>query len=426
MNILTGRKKQILDLLWSEPIKIGHWVGLDKLGAMHDDWLRSFLWGREDQTLLAHRGSYKTTVISLFLALHAVVNPNETTLFFRKTDPDTKDVIRQTANILQSECMREIATQLFGRQIGFTKLTDNEISTDLVTRVSGQSQILGLGIGTSVTGKHADVVVTDDIVNLIDRVSRAKRDETKRFYQELQNVKNRTGRFINTGTPWHEKDAISMMPNVSKFDCYSTGMISKPDLQALRRSMSDSLFAANYELRHIADGAAMFVDPRFTSDLGMTSGGLAHIDAAYGGEDWTAYTVLKQDPGGKWYGFGKCWQKHVDDCLDRIEALHEAHGAGSISVELNADKGYLAKELKNRGFKVRAYHEKMNKFIKISTYLRQVWPNLLWTDDTDPEYIAQILDYTEFAEHDDCPDSAASLVRQMLKKASFNNVAGGI
>ena len=48
--------------------QIGHWVGFKDLTALHNEWLRSFLCANMDQTLLAHRGSYKTTDLSLFLA----------------------------------------------------------------------------------------------------------------------------------------------------------------------------------------------------------------------------------------------------------------------------------------------------------------------------------------------------------------------
>lgn len=64
--------------------------------------------------------------------------------------------------------------------------------------------MLGIGIGGSLTGKHADIVITDDIVNLRDRMSAAERERTIAVYRELQNIKNRGGRIINTGTPWHK------------------------------------------------------------------------------------------------------------------------------------------------------------------------------------------------------------------------------
>ena len=423
---MNSRKKQALDLLWSEPYKIGHWVGFKDLTVLHNEWLRSFLYADEDQTLLAHRGSYKTTDLSLFLAIHTVIRPNENVLFFRKTDPDVEEVMTQVQKILGSPVMQRLVRDLYDTDLQLIRSNTTEISTNLCTSSRGVSQIVGLGIGTSITGKHADIVVTDDIVNLKDRTSRAERERTKIQYMELQNICNRGGRFINTGTPWHKEDAISTMPNVRRYDCYSTGLISRAKLEKLRQSMSDSLFAANYELKHIADKEAMFKEPKFTDDESLIYDGLAHIDAAYDGEDGTAFTVFKKRLDGTIVGFGKRWDRHVDDCINEISLHHKRLRAGTIECEDNADKGYLRKELRNNGLPVHGYHESMNKFVKISTYLRKNWKNITWLEDTDPEYINEILDYSEFSEHDDSPDSAASLLRKIDTKATYRNVPGGI
>lgn len=423
---MNSRKKQTLDLLYYEPYKIGHWVGFHDLTELHNEWLRSFLYAEEDQTLLAHRGSYKTTDLSLFLAIHTVIDPNENVMFFRKTDDDVTEVMTQAQKILQSGVMQRIVLDLYDTELRFLKSNNSEIHTNLCTSTKGVSQVIGLGIGTSITGKHADIVVTDDIVNLKDRISRAERERTKIQYMELQNICNRNGRFINTGTPWHKDDAISIMPNVKRYDCYSTGLITREKLEQLRQSMSDSLFAANYELKHIADKDAMFENPKFTNEKELIYGGISHIDAAYDGADGTAFTILNRLKDGRIIGFGKRWDKHVDDCLNEIGVYHKLLRAGSISCEKNADKGYLAKELRGLGYHVNPYSESMNKFVKISTYLRSNWGNITWLEDTDPEYINEILDYNEFAEHDDSPDSAASLIRKMETRAKYNPVKGGI
>ena len=423
---MNASKKAVLDLLWNEPYKIGHWVGFKDLTTLHNEWLRSFLYADEDQTLLAHRGSYKTTDLSLFLALHIVTDPNRNILFFRKTDDDVTEVITQTQKILKSGCVRQIVRSLYGIELKVLKENNSETHTNLCTSSRGVSQLVGLGIGASVTGKHADIVVTDDIVNLKDRISKAERERTKTLYMELQNICNRGGRFINTGTPWHKEDAISIMPNVRKYDCYSTGLITMDKMEELRRSMSDSLFAANYELKHIADADAMFKNPQFVKDEALIYGGMAHIDAAYDGEDGTAYTAMKQQKDGRIIGLGKLWRRHVDDCLPEIKMLHGQLRIGSVSCEKNADKGYLAKELAGMGFRAEVYSESMNKYIKISTFLRKNWGNIFWLEDTDPEYINEILDYSEFADHDDSPDSAASLLRKMENRAYYNPVKGGI
>ncbi|MDU7707480.1 MAG: hypothetical protein E7J94_09420 [Clostridium sp.] len=423
---MNSRKKQTLDLIYYEPYKIGHWVGFHDLTELHNEWLRSFLYAEEDQTLLAHRGAYKTTVLSLFLAIHTVIDPNENVMFFRKTDDDVTEVMTQAQKILQSGVMQRIVLDLYDTELRFLKSNNSEIHTNLCTSTKGVSQVIGLGIGTSITGKHADIVVTDDIVNLKDRISRAERERTKIQYMELQNICNRGGRFINTGTPWHKEDAISIMPNVKRYDCYSTGLITREKLEQLRQSMSDSLFAANYELKHIADKDAMFKNPKFTDEKELIYGGLSHIDAAYDGADGTAFTIMNRLKDGKIIGFGKRWDKHVDDCLNEIGVYHKLLRAGSISCEKNADKGYLAKELRGLGYHVNPYSESMNKFLKISTYLRSNWGNITWLEDTDPEYINEILDYNEFAEHDDSPDSAASLIRKMETRPKYNPVKGGI
>ena len=56
--------------------------------------------------------------------------------------------------------------------------------------------------------------------------------------------------------------------------------------------MSPSLFAANYELKHIASEEAFFeTPPVFTEDVTVFRDGISHIDAAYGGSDYRAFTM---------------------------------------------------------------------------------------------------------------------------------------
>lgn len=410
---MSPKKRKYLNLIKTNPVIFGNLVGFNDLGELHNDWLKSFLFEKDDQTLLAHRGSFKTTTLTIAIALLMVLFPNKNIIFLRKTDTDVVEIILQVAKVLSSKYFKTLVFALYNVELVLLKETTTEIDTNLKTSSRGTSQLLGMGIYASLTGKHADIVITDDIVNIKDRVSRAEREKTKLQYQELQNVKNRAGRFINTGTPWHKEDAISKMPNVKKFDCYETGLIDKEQRKALQQSMTPSLFAANYELKHIADSESLFTAPTYTDNTNLIYNGVAHIDAAYGGDDSTAFTIFKEQKDGTIIGFGKKWQKHVDDCIPEILQLHQHYQAGTFYNETNGDKGYLAKHLIERGQYVQKYHEKTNKFIKISSYLRKYWSQIIWLEDTDKEYIAEILDYTENAEHDDAPDSAASLLREI-------------
>lgn len=311
--------------------------------------------------------------------------------------------------------MKYFVKCIYGVDLRLTKQNATEINTNLSAGIKGTSQLVGMGTGSSLTGKHFDRIFTDDIVNLQDRMSEAERDRIKCIYQELHNVKNRGGRIYNTGTPWHKDDAFSIMPKPETWDCYSTGLIDDVELEEIRSKMTASLFSANYELKHIADDDVIFTTPQTGAEPALVEQGECHVDAAYGGEDYTAFTICRKYEG-KYYVLGKCWRKHVDDVQDEIIELRKAFNAGKISCENNGDKGYLGKALRAKGERVNIYHEKMNKYIKITSYLKAEWKNVIFVAGTDEEYINQICDYNENAEHDDCPDSLASLIRKMWNK----------
>ena len=232
----------------------------------------------------------------------------------------------------------------------------------------------------------------------------------------MQNIKNRGGRIINTGTKWHQDDVFSLMDNISICDCYHTGLISEEALQKIRDNMTASLFACNYELKIIASEDVIFSNPNTGADIEkVMNSKYGHIDAAYNGEDYTAYTVAKREDG-KIYVYGRLWRKHVDDVQDEIIKIHNAMLCQRIYNEDNSDKGYLAKELRKKDVKVISYHESMNKFLKITSHLKGSWKNVIFVAGTDQEYIDQITDYNENAEHDDAPDSLASIIREITKK----------
>ena len=411
------RSEAVLFLV-QKPYQFGHLLGFTKLTELHNEWIIDMVKGREDTTLQAHRGSYKTTCVSIALSIIIILFPNDRTFFLRKTTNDVKEIMQQVKNILAHPATRYFIQCIWGVDLEFDVNNAGEILTNLCQDTKGTAQLSAQGVGGSLTGKHFDRIFTDDIVNKEDRASKAERDKTKLTYQELQNVKNRGGRIYNTGTPWHPDDAFTVMPEPKKFDVYSTGLISKEEQEELRSQMTASLFAANYELKHIAAEDVLFYNPQTDGDPRMVLHGIDHIDAAYGGEDFTAYSVCNVN-NGKYYIFGKLWHKHVDDCLEMIFKYHADMLLGRLYTEDNGDKGYLAKEIRRRsGVRAFTYHENMNKYIKITSYLKAAWKDVIFVKGTDEEYINQICDYTEEAEHDDAPDSAASILRLLWRKSA--------
>jgi hypothetical protein len=387
-------------------------MGFGRKSPVYREWMRIMVFGKEDETIQAFRGSGKTTCVAGSLALIMVLYPNLRVAFMRKTDSDVKEVIAQVRKMLESEDTRAISLAIWGVQVVLTTSTQSELSTNLTNDPRGSSQLTGMGVNGSLTGKHYDVIFTDDIVNLKDRTSRAEREHTKSVYMELQNIKNRGGRIVNTMTPWHVDDAGSLMPKPRKWD-YTTmpEVMTEEDAKHIKERMTPSLWAANYELRFIPSDDVIFTSPKTGADQSLVEGGECHVDAAYHGEDFTAFTAMAVHDG-KRYVYGRLWRKHVEDVTPLIMADYERLRLGRLHTETNADKGYSARAFKELGARVVPYAESQNKHVKIVTYLKTAWPEIVFVDGTDQAYIDQICDYTEDAEHDDAPDSLASLCQR--------------
>jgi len=176
-----------------------------------------------------------------------------------------------------------------------------------------------------------------------------------------------------------------------------------------------------------AEGALFTTYPQYTDDETLLRDGIAHIDAAYGGEDYTAFTCGKRQ-GDTLYLYGRLWHKHVDTVLDTCIKEAKRLLCAPVWTETNADKGYLAKEINRREYSGKTYHEDMNKHLKISTYLSKWWRNIVFLSGTDKAYIAQIMSYTEDAEHDDAPDSASVICRYYDKRGGepYKSLFGGV
>ena len=271
--------------LTERPAQYGQMLGYPDLrDDLHGEWIRKIVLGHDDMTLQAHRGSYKTTCDCIALAILMMLRGEKNIIFMRKTDKDIEEVVNNVQRIIIHPVTQELYRALTGRELAMLKATNSEITTSSYSAPKGSAQLLGIGTKGSLTGKHAEFILTDDIVNLEDRKSHAERERTKLIYQELQNIRNRGGRIVNTGTPWHKEDAFTLMPTPIRYDCYETHLIDAVRLEKLRKSMAPSLFAANYELRHIALENALFTTPpTFTDDPTLLRDGIAHIDAAYGG-----------------------------------------------------------------------------------------------------------------------------------------------
>ena len=186
----------------------------------------------------------------------------------------------------------------------------------------------------------------------------------------------------------------------------------------LAKEYRGTVYYERYILGRWAAAAGTLIDtaPRFTKDAALLRDGVAHLDAAYGGKDANALTLGKRS-GDSICLYGRLFPGHADTAMRAVLAECRRFSCAPLFCETNADRGYLAREFSRLGLPARGYHERENKYVKISSYLRKWWKNIVFLSGTDEAYLSQILDYTETAEHDDAPDSAASLCRLLDRGA---------
>ena len=67
-------RREAVNFLLKHPEKFGHLVGFTKLTDLHGGWMRKMLNGTGDMTLQGHRESYKTTCLSIVLAIQIILS----------------------------------------------------------------------------------------------------------------------------------------------------------------------------------------------------------------------------------------------------------------------------------------------------------------------------------------------------------------
>jgi len=408
------------------PHLLGRLIGYKKLIDLHSEWIKECWDEKGSHGLMAFRGSFKTSsVVVTGIIRYLLFNPNTRIMLARKTHEESCKVIKAVSKAFEKPELQILFTFAHGFVPQKTTDKTDELLFNFKQDLTIEPSLIAKGINDAITGAHADVIIADDIIGLKDKVSRAEREKTNESIMELAgNIVDPGALSIWLGTKWANGDGwdvIEKFTEVKKYpeSKYNT-FIPKEELNEKKKRLTPFLWAINYELKIISDENMLFKEPKyetFDKETWRTEKVIAHIDAAYGGKDTCALTIMS-----KTHGIGWVFEGNVQDWYDFIIKKYNEFHCSKIIMESNADKGYLAKDLSGYGLNCETYAESMNKSIKISTFLYEVWCDILWDEDTDPEYMNQILEWKADSNvYDDAPDSAASLRREEFKKDKVLN-----
>jgi len=422
-------------IIAEEPHKLGWLIGFDKLTPLHGEWIR-YVWdSNENRALQAYRGSYKTTSIVTTGSIRWMLfRPNDRILLTRKTFKASSEVMKAVSQAMQLQQVRELFKYVHGKYPIPVVDREGALTFNFKSTITPEGNMTATGIDSGLTGKHFDKIINDDIITLKDRISRAERQRTIEMLYEIHTNIIDPGKGIgDIGTPWHREDAWKVVRSFCPIARYPIdyglqhGLITQEEVDKKRKTTTPYLFAANYKLELQKDESLLFSEPQFSKgwDYGVRDA-MAQLDAAYDGTHYCALTIAAPLPGPvpaserMYQIIGFAYAGNVKNWIPEIVKLCRKYRVRTIYTETNPDKGYTADKLAEQGMRVKTYGEGMNKHLKISTYLFDVWPYLLWDPNTEDEYMAQVMDYKEGIEPDDAPDSAASLFREAFPRRTVN------
>ena len=407
-------------LIQEKPHLVGWMVGKTKLTDIHSDWIKYIWTSKKSVSLMAHRGSYKSTAIAQIGPLwYLLFNPEARIAIVRKTFTDAADTVATIAKFFEVPEIREMFRYAHGEYPEFRTRKEGILSMSFKKLATPEGSINGFGLSSAFVGRHFDIIICDDISTLDDRLFKSKREYTKMIWMELStNIIDRGKPCNYIGTPWHKDGVESIIPAPLTFSIDECNLMSEEEIEFARSQTTASLFAANYLLKFMSDDDSPFKDPIMgewkTSGI---EGVYAHVDAAYGGSDYTALTIMARRNDGKLQVYGRLYKESIVDCLDWIVETCERMKVRKIFCEKQSDRGWTGSMLRKKGMMVAEYDENTKKDHKIVTYIGEVWPLLVFGEDTDPQYLSQLEDWCpETKNHDDAADGLSCLIRAKFSK----------
>lgn len=265
------------------------------------------------------RGFLKTTVCVVAYSLwRAVRNPNIRILIAMKTLPNATKSIDQIRGIVERN---ELFRALFPEVIpgDFREVTwSSQAATLNRPGVFREATFEAAGIGTTVTSRHYDLIIEDDLVapdkdDLTGLEAMPSREEIEKAigWHKLARsllVSLEHGEIVNIGTRWSKYDLIQYIidnePHTERFELSALDENGNPTyperfpkhvLEEIEREQGTYIFASQYLNRPYDEARMVFRDEWLSHTWDKVPEGLAKaiiVDPAISKREEAAYSVV--------------------------------------------------------------------------------------------------------------------------------------
>lgn len=409
--------------LLNSPHLLGYLINKTKLTPLHSDWIKYIWKTNEHRSLQGHRGSYKTTAMTIVGPIWWLLfHPSDRIAICRKSYSDAADCVGAIRQAMLTTELQAVFYNIHKFVPDMVVKREGSLSFNFKRGITPEGNIDAFGIDTGIVGSHYDKIICDDIITIKDRLSKAEREKTISFIREVRtNIVDPGKPCSFIGTPWHTKDGWLDCPDPIKFPVNSTGILNKEQIEAKKKTTTPVLYASNYELVHQTDDQALFANMEYDHWQYDVKRVFGHLDAAFDGDHYNALTFMAERSNGDIQAVGFSYAGNVKNWYEFVYKMYKKYRCERMYNELNPDKGFTADALSILGIRMSTYTESQNKHNKISTFLYEYWSRIKWAPETDDEYAEQIVDYRKGQEPDDAPDSAGSLLREAFEGSKIQD-----
>lgn len=181
-------------------------------------WLAGRLNKNEDSLILVPRGHMKSTMLKIKVIQLILQNPMIRIGLFSRTaglvEEQLADIKRMLATPLLRRYFPEIIPEPGPKYSGWHKSTQNQLTTRRnpdFGRIPQEEQIEAWGMGATITGRHYDVLVLDDIINEQSISTPEQMQKVRDYYSYLQAIKEPDGFELIVGTRYHYSDIYGVI-----------------------------------------------------------------------------------------------------------------------------------------------------------------------------------------------------------------------
>jgi hypothetical protein len=331
----------------------------NKVGDMHREWIDAIQNDKRHVCIVAPRGHFKTTTLSISYPLWIMYREENQKMFLivsSSLEQSTEIMHNIKKKIEENEVLRDV---LYPDSIYQNKWSETQIET------KNGHRVLCVPFGDSARGKHPDYLICDDILKTeVMDIESAK----STFYGVVfPCVNSKRGKAIVVGTRVSYVDLLGDLATKPAFKYIehaavvtdSSGEWIRPifpehfsleHLRNIRDVMPAHLWAREYMSKPISSETSMFPSALVESACSIHQGvkdtydkekGTVYIGAdiavsASARADWSVFTVLEHSPG-KPILVRDIIRKHLssDENVTELERLYKQYHPTKILVEQN-------------------------------------------------------------------------------------------